>query len=317
MGDMDLGELPLEQSRLLSWFRERTGTVTRYPDQLDNGAFLVSRPKGIYKPAGWDHALSIRSNLDSPYKDGEITYRSDNTWFFSYHQEGTDLQQPESEYTNRALLRCIEDRVPVGVLREVEVPKGQPVQYQVVGLAVPTKWHAGYFYFEGSSPSVTEGTSPNIEVADGSEGSTSGSAEDFQDYDDTLDARVRTLRAIAARQGQASFRRALLGVYSSTCSVTGTRVEAVLEAAHLRPYRGNHTNILSNGLLLRADIHTLMDLQHIAINPESRTVALSPQLLASEYRVLQGRPVSEPVDSSARPATASLHWVWTSFLAGL
>lgn len=67
-------------------------------------------------------------------------------------------------------------------------------------------------------------------------------------------------RAIAYRRGQSVFRRDLMYAYSSVCAVTGTTASDVLEAAHIYPYRGAHTNRVDNGLLLRADIHTLFDL---------------------------------------------------------
>src|ERR1700722_13744752 len=49
------------------------------------------------------------------------------------------------------------------------------------------------------------------------------------------------------------------------------RVQAipwVLEAAHITPYMGASTNSLLNGLLLRADIHTLFNLGLISIDPD-------------------------------------------------
>ncbi|WP_396954399.1 HNH endonuclease [Nocardioides pantholopis] len=52
------------------------------------------------------------------------------------------------------------------------------------------------------------------------------------------------------------FRASLLAAYDGQCAVTDTRTEAGLEAAHLRPYRVPASNVVTNGLLLRADIHT-------------------------------------------------------------
>ncbi|HUZ56031.1 MAG TPA: HNH endonuclease [Streptosporangiaceae bacterium] len=66
---------------------------------------------------------------------------------------------------------------------------------------------------------------------------------------------------VAARQDSPA---ALMAAYSGRCAVTGCTVQAVLEAAHLRPYRGPDSNVTGNGLLLRADIHTLLDLQLLA-----------------------------------------------------
>jgi hypothetical protein len=72
-------------------------------------------------------------------------------------------------------------------------------------------------------------------------------------------ARERIAAAIAGRRGQQVFRQRLLDIYG-TCLVTGCDAEGVLEAAHIQPYRGAGTFLESNGLLLRADIHTLFDL---------------------------------------------------------
>ena len=56
------------------------------------------------------------------------------------------------------------------------------------------------------------------------------------------DLRERALRAIALRQGQPAFRSDLMRAYAGTCAVTGYRTESVLEAAHISPYLGGHTN---------------------------------------------------------------------------
>jgi hypothetical protein len=86
---------------------------------LEGELRLAARAKGIYKPAELDHAVSIRINVGSPYADGVPVPTGDGGWLLSYHQEGTDPADRDRQYTNRALMRCIADQVPVGVLREV------------------------------------------------------------------------------------------------------------------------------------------------------------------------------------------------------
>lgn len=94
------------------------------------------------------------------------------------------------------------------------------------------------------------------------------SASEFL-FNNTFDAVVTDepiLRAIKSRRGQASFRNALLQAYSQTCFITGCKTEHVLEAAHIVPH-GDETNYcVFNGLLLRADIHTLFDLELLSID---------------------------------------------------
>ena len=74
------------------------------------------------------------------------------------------------------------------------------------------------------------------------------------------DNRARVLRAIKERRGQASFRKKLIRRYGGKCVVSACDLRDVLEAAHIWPYRGTNDNHPSNGLLLRADLHTLFDL---------------------------------------------------------
>ena len=73
------------------------------------------------------------------------------------------------------------------------------------------------------------------------------------------DAQERISRTIAQRRSQPAFRNALLDAYDRKCAITGCEVVEVLEAAHIYPYRGPDTSKVVNGLLLRADVHTLFD----------------------------------------------------------
>lgn len=90
-------------------------------------------------------------------------------------------------------------------------------------------------------------------------------------------------RAIKLRRGQQNFRKELLKKYNNTCVITGCKITYILEAAHINPYRGNQDNHTSNGLLLRADIHTLFDLNLLGINPENFKVVIADKLKGTEY----------------------------------
>ncbi|MDG9675177.1 HNH endonuclease [Micromonospora sp. DH14] len=73
------------------------------------------------------------------------------------------------------------------------------------------------------------------------------------------EGRRRRLVEVTARQGQADFRRRLMEAYGNRCAITGCDTEAALQAAHIDPYDGPATNQVNNGLLLRADLHNLLD----------------------------------------------------------
>lgn len=104
------------------------------------------------------------------------------------------------------------------------------------------------------------------------------------------DGRERVAREIAVRRGQPAFRARLISNYGC-CVVTGCRLSSVLEAAHIVPYSGPGSNHISNGLLLRADIHTLFDLGLLSIHEADFTVLVSERLFGTEYEVLKGQPI--------------------------
>ena len=108
------------------------------------------------------------------------------------------------------------------------------------------------------------------------------------------DARERIQASIICRQGQPEFRRQLLGLYGGKCMITGCDAEEALEAAHICPYKGRHTNHPENGLLLRADLHTLFDQQLMAVNTSTMTLILAPSLKSTNYRDLQGKRLNIP-----------------------
>jgi hypothetical protein len=133
--------------------------------------------------------------------------------------------------------------------------------------------------------------------------------------DSDYDGRQRVYQQIVRRRGRGKFRSGLLDAYAGQCAITGNSAAEVLEAAHLIPYKGPKSNTAGNGLLLRADIHTLLDLQLLAIDPVARTVVLSPRLHHTEYQALSGIPLREPTSPSYRPSQAALEYLWKAFQA--
>lgn len=119
-----------------------------------------------------------------------------------------------------------------------------------------------------------------------------------------FDLRTFALRAIAQRQGQQGFRRSLLSAYNRQCAVTATSTESVLEAAHIARYLGQQSNKISNGLLLRADIHTLFDLHRVTITP-NYVFRVDPTL-SSPYLELDGKGIHLPGKDVDHPMTALL-----------
>ncbi|MEG4457850.1 GUN4 domain-containing protein [Microcoleus sp. N9_A1] len=124
------------------------------------------------------------------------------------------------------------------------------------------------------------------------------------------EARERVSRSIAQRRGQPKFRKDLLEAYGYCCAITGCDAEEALEAAHIIPYCETEDNTIYNGLLLRADIHTLFDLNLIAIAPgnhypddrENLIVYVAPTLRHTSYGKLHNNQMKHlPKNQSDLP----------------
>lgn len=116
------------------------------------------------------------------------------------------------------------------------------------------------------------------------------------------DGRQKIKQMVTLRQGQPAFRKALMMAYERRCAITGCTIEAVLEAAHISPYDGKKTNDVTNGLLLRADIHTMFDLGLIKVYGDYRITA--EDHIHEVYDLHE--MISLPTDPACRPNPEAL-----------
>jgi len=123
--------------------------------------------------------------------------------------------------------------------------------------------------------------------------------------DSETDARTRTMQAIVVREGRTKFRDQLFEAYDGVCAMTGCKVAEILEAAHIVPYKGIHTDRTDNGLLLRADIHTLFDKGLLWVD-EAFHIQISDKLSGSEYQTLHGQTIKMPTAKVDRPKAEHL-----------
>ncbi len=290
----------------LAWFIDHANSDQPWPSPLSEGTLLVTKAKGIYKPNWSEYALSVRQTLNGPYQDLDPVRRPDGTWAFSYFQENPNPVDRDASYTNRALLACCRDKVPVGVMIQVSV---EPiVRYHILGLALVSNWENGYFFLEGFSVdgySCGPGSRAEVDVFMAESEAEPSVIESFNPLDD-LDGRKKVLSTIVQRQGQPEFRRGLLEAYNGQCAISGYDVAYALEAAHILPYRGPHTNHISNGLLLRADLHTLFDVGLIAVDTKNMTVIISPELVGTAYEKYSGGKIYIPQDETMQPNKIAL-----------
>ncbi|WP_233435163.1 HNH endonuclease [Raoultella ornithinolytica] len=108
---------------------------------------------------------------------------------------------------------------------------------------------------------------------------------------DIEDQRKAVLRQIKQRRGQKAFRDSLL-VQTAKCAVSGCEIVDILEAAHITAYKNDTHNHVSNGLLLRCDMHTLYDLDLFAIDPDSFVIYFAPEIKDKEYTIFHGKKMN-------------------------
>lgn len=136
--------------------------------------------------------------------------------------------------------------------------------------------------------------------------------DDF-DPDNIADGRNKIMSEVVRRLGQRKFRRNLINAYGGKCAITKCDTIWVLEAAHILPYRGMKTNSVTNGLLLRADVHTLFDVGLISVEPVNLVVRASRMLSGSPYEALDGRPLKLPAKSSLHPNIKAIEYHYRQF----
>jgi putative restriction endonuclease len=125
--------------------------------------------------------------------------------------------------------------------------------------------------------------------------------------------RYGATQLVRPRLGQGSFRIAVTLAYERACAVTTEHSLPVLEASHIRPYAegGHHT--VSNGLLLRRDIHSLFDLGYVTVNADDHRFEVSKRLKEEWengriYYDMRGRKIATPKREEDRPDRALLRW---------
>ena len=286
----------------------RTRSWREIEAQAAIGNRLATLAKGIYKPSYTDFALSIRQTLGSPYADKELIYRPNGSWVYPYFQENPDPNARDKEATNRGLMKCLREEVPVGVMIQTKPKPG--VEYLVLGLGRVVGWDAGYFIIESFRSDRRQDGAPDAAM--------DWLAAELEQIAPPPENGTREweIRQVLKRRGQVRFRSSLIRAYQGRCAISGCDALDALEAGHVAPYSRSVNNHTSNGLLLRADLHSLFDLGLVGIHPTELTVMLSPKLAKTSYADLHGQKIELPKDSADHPNAAALrgHALWAGLI---
>jgi putative restriction endonuclease len=117
---------------------------------------------------------------------------------------------------------------------------------------------------------------------------------------------------IRPRLGQGAFRLAVTDAYNRECAITQGRVLPALEAAHIQSYTSGGEHAVSNGLLLRRDIHSVFDAGYLTFDEDLRVV-VSDRVRTefnngNEYRRLHGEKLKLPSNPAFHPKPERLQW---------
>jgi len=144
--------------------------------------------------------------------------------------------------------------------------------------------------------------------------------QSFEGFSENEQARYGAPLAVLPRLGQGAFRIRVAGTYKFECAVSDTRVLPALEAAHIKPYAIGGSHQTTNGIMLRKDIHSVVDAGFATISDDYRFhVSSKIQEVfnnGNEYRRLHGQRLKLPDDTSSWPALENLRWHQTACYVG-
>ncbi len=313
--------VPPEYIHAYDWFQEHEGEVFshlpygKHAPELPVRITLANEP-GIHTPGYSNlaskgkgkggkkkeryvlfvHSAGTASSPNSPYPDMDVVRRPDGTWTFDYSAYIPKSGKPSNRRYNEDMMNNLRDGVPVAVF--VKYPGIGYINY---GLAYIERYDALTKMFTLHGPVSAEANNTDFCSIVPYDQLSPEEQQIFRDAD-AGDERKRVLAEQVRREKQGKFRQALLDAYSGSCAVTDVDVPEALQAAHIDPYRGKNSQIVTNGMLLRADIHLLYDAHLLTVLPEKNVIRTSKKLSRSIYGQFDGSKIRVPADPALRPS---------------
>lgn len=289
------------------WFIENEGQrISTLPHRMETplriGGIPISRDSGIYSPSAsrvrypnLRYALSVHSSGNGLYSDRPPISLEDGTWIIDYSAHQAKGTSPKGQDYNDWLMNCLDSGLPVGTMM-----KEQGV-YRILGLAFVERYNSASKMFTLHGPVNDDTIARGLFNLPEFEGLSADEKIEFEELD-FPDERQRVLVEQVRRIHQDSFRALMMQAYGGNCAVTHTGVPETLQAAHINPYRGSKSQVVNNGILLRADIHLLYDAHLISVNPEDYRLRMAKQLGGSPYAKYNGMKIAETLHASETPS---------------
>ena len=320
--------VPREFIPAWDWFQSMEGqTIPRLPNGQDAPSSVpikLASQSGIHTPGidsisgGWrngrKYALTIYTS-GKRYKDAPIVHRPDGTWLLDYQMQTTEEGRKRRWDHNEPLVHCLEDGIPVGVL--VGQPSGG---YIVYGLAFVERFNPETKMFTLHGPANVASdldqrycVMPAAELTD----TELQQIEELRRLStENTDERVKAFVQQVIRIRQTQFSKAVFEAYGYRCAISDTSVQKTLQAAHIDNYRGRRSQIVQNGILLRADLHLLYDANLLSIRPNDFAIELADAPGMQEYEQLIGKNphIRLPKDEQYWPDEKLLEVHYSRFL---
>lgn len=270
---------------------------------------------GIFKPAWSDYALSIVIRTTGPYEaKNEVIFLEDGRWLMAYSPRAGGLQVAD----NRALVKCMDERIPIGVFRQLtdKTDKKLGSTYRVLGLGLVTGYDSNQdvFIVESADRSAIETITNTISdetnryeiqlYAQVMNSFHPFVKEESFSYTTTMPKRDKAFREIVVRE------------YDYTCAVCNMKFRwqgfAEATAAHIIPKYKNGTDDPRNGVALCRTHHWAFD-QGVFSLTDNYEILLSPSVEESEslnfmLLEMEGKTVLLPSNDTLNPHPEAIKW---------
>lgn len=115
------------------------------------------------------------------------------------------------------------------------------------------------------------------------------------------------------RLGQGAFRVLITDAYERKCAISGEKTLPVLDAAHIKPYDQSGPHLVSNGLLLRTDLHKLFDKGYLTITNDfkievSRRIKEEFENGRDYYKYHGNSLIILPSNPNDKPSQKFINW---------
>jgi predicted restriction endonuclease len=267
--------------------------------------------EGIYKPKWSDHALSIASMKENPYRD-RLTYLPDGRWRITYSAK---VGGPRIA-TNQGLFNCLNNKEPIIVLEQLsDKTHRKGTWYRLMGLGLIESYNAAADTF-----SIHHVDYATIEMVSGADDSEQAIASVMRSF--TLEEfkpfvqENKAVYQISPQKRDPAFKNVVLEQYDYSCAVTGVKyhsdhlVEA--QAAHIISKEHFGSDDPRNGLSLSRTAHwafdigifTITDQYEILVHPKAKTADFS------NFKILEmdRKQISLPEDENYFPHPDALKW---------